>query len=192
VTGSVQSAAPEAARPAAQGVQPPLDALPTCPPGTVHCRYLFDTREYAGSGVLQHEGEVKLYLTCENPTWPGRWTFLAGHSSAGWMPPRVPLAYAALAASTVTTLRALVSRAAGPSAGFHVEMLPHGAGTRDQSQTAAAAGTINPRRVVRTIVLYGAPGVSAVQAIEAALPHDPLARSFRSGGVLLGEQIILT
>jgi uncharacterized OsmC-like protein len=192
VTGSVESAAAEAARPAAQGVQPPLDALPTCPPGAVHGRYLVDTREYADSGVLQHEGEVKLYLTCENLTRPGRWTLLAGHSSAGWMPPPVPLAYAALAASTVTTLRSFVSRAAWPSAGFHVEMIPHGAGHREQSQTAAAAGTINPRRVVRTIVLHGAPGDSAVQAIEAALPHDPLARSFRSGGVLLGEQIILT
>ena len=43
VTGSVESAAAEAARPAAQGVQPPLDALPTCPPGAVHGRYLVDT-----------------------------------------------------------------------------------------------------------------------------------------------------
>jgi uncharacterized OsmC-like protein len=191
VTGRVQSAAPEAAGSAAQGGQPPLDALPTCPPGAVHGRYLVDTQEYADSGVLQHEGEVKLYLTCTNLTRPGRWTLLAGHSSAGWMPPPVPLAYAALAASTVTTLRPLVSTEAWPSASFHVEIMPHGAGNRDQSQTAAAAGAINTRRVVRTIVLYGAPGISPVQAIEAALPHDPLARSFRTGGVLLGEQIIL-
>jgi uncharacterized OsmC-like protein len=192
VTGSVRSAAPEATGSAAQGVHPPLDALPTCPPGAVHGRYLVDTQEYADSGVLQHEGEVKLYLTCENLTRPGRWTLLAGHTSAGWMPPPVPLAYAALAASTVTTLRPFVSREAWPSAGFHVEIVPQGAGSRDHSQTAAAAGTINPRRVMRRIVLHGAPGVSAVQAIEAALPHDPLARSFRRGGVLLGEQIMLT
>jgi hypothetical protein len=192
VTGSVRSAAPEATGSAAQGVHPPLDALPTCPPGAVHGRYLVDTQEYADSGVLQHEGEVKLYLTCENLTRPGRWTLLAGHSSVGWMPPPVPLAYAALAASTVTTLRPFVSREAWPSAGFHVEIVPQGAGSRDQSQTAAAAGTINTRRVVRTIVLHGTPGVSAVQAIEAALPHDPLARSFRRGGVLLSEQIMLT
>jgi hypothetical protein len=34
--------------------------------------------------------------------------------------------------------------------------------------------------------------VSPVQAIEEALKNDPLALSFRSGGVLLGEQIMVT
>jgi uncharacterized OsmC-like protein len=192
VTGSAQNAAPEAAVSVAEVPQPPLDTFPTCAPGAVHGRYLVDTQEYTDSGVLQHEGEVKLYLTCDNRTRPGRWTLLAGHSSAGWMPPPVPLAYAALAASTVTTLRQRVFAEAWPSAGFHVEMIPQGAGNRDQSQSAAAAGTINTRRVVRKIVLHGAPGVSPLQAIEAALPHDPLALSLRGGGVLLGEQIIVT
>lgn len=192
VTCSAQNAAPGAAASAGQVLQPPLDTFPTCTPGAVHGRYLIDTQEYADSGVLQHEGEVKLYLTCENLTRPGRWTLLAGHSSAGWMPPPVPLAYAALAASTVTTVRQFVSREEWPSAGFHVEIIPEGAGNRDQSQAAAAAGTINPRRVVRKIMLHEAPGVSPVQGIEAALQHDPLALTFRSGGVLLGEQIIVT
>jgi uncharacterized OsmC-like protein len=192
VTCSAQHTAPEAAVSTVQVLQPPLDTFPPCPPGAVHGRYLLDTQEYADSGVLQHEGEVKLYLTCANLIRPGRWTLLAGHSSAGWMPPPVPLAYAALAASTVTTLRQLVSAEAWPSAGFHVEMIPQGTGNRDQSQSAAAAGTINTRHVVRKIVLHGAPGVSPVQAIEAALPHDQLALSFRGGGVLLGEQIIVT
>jgi uncharacterized OsmC-like protein len=192
VTCSAQHAAPEAAVSAVQVLQPRLDTFPPCPSGAVHGRYLVDTQEYADSGVLQHEGEVKLYLSCDNLTRPGRWTLLAGHRSAGWMPPPVPLAYAALAASTVTTLRQFLSRDAWPSAGFHVEMIPQGAGNRDQSQAAAAAGTINTRRVVRTIVLHGAPGVSPVQAIEEALPHDPLALSFRSGGVLLGEQTVVT
>lgn len=192
VTCSAQSAAPEAAVSAAQVFQPPLDTLPTCPPGAVHGRYLVDTREYADSGVLQQEGEVKLYLTRENHTRPGRWTILAGHSSAGWMPPPIPLAYTALAASTVTTLRQFVFGEAWIPGGFHVEIIPQGAGNRDHAQTAAAAGTINTRQVVRKIVLHGTPGVSPVQAIEAALQHDPLSLSFRSGGVLLGEQIILT
>jgi hypothetical protein len=184
VTCSAQNAASEVAISAAEVPQPPLDVFSICPPGAVHGRYLVDTQEYADSGVLQQEGEVKLYLT-----W--RWTLLAGHSSAGWMPPPVPLAYAALAASTVTTLRQCVSGDAWPPAGFHVELIPQGASNRDQSQTAAAAGTINTRRVVRQIVLHGAPGVSPVQAIEAALPHDPLALGFRRGGVLLGEQLIV-
>jgi hypothetical protein len=192
VTCSAQNAAPEAAVSAAQVLQPPLDTFPTCAPGAVHGHQLVDTQEYADSGVLQHEGEVKLYLACENLTRPGRWTLLAGHSSVGWMPPPVPLAYAALAASTVTTLQQFVSRDAWLSAGFHVEIIPQGAGNRDQSQAAAAAGTINTRRVVRKIVLHGAPGVSPVQAIEEALQHDPRALSFRSGGVLLGEQIMVT
>jgi uncharacterized OsmC-like protein len=191
VTCSAQNSAPEAVLSAAQVFQPPLDTFPACAPGAVHGHYLVDTQEYDDRGVLQHEGEVKLYLTCENRTRPGRWTLLAGHSSAGWMPPPVPLAYAALAASTVTTLRQFVPRKAWPSAGFQVEIIPQGAGNRDQSQVAAAAGTINTRRVVRKIVLHGAPDVSPVQAIEEALPHDPLALSFRSGGVLLGEQIIV-
>jgi hypothetical protein len=192
VAYSTQSAVPEAAVPAAQVLQPPLDTLPTCAPGAVHGRYLIDTQEYADSGVLQQEGEVKLYLTCENLTRPGHWTFLAGHSAAGWMPPPVPLAYAALAASTVTTLQQFVSIEACPPAGFHVEIIPQGAGNRDQAQAAAAAGAINARRAVRKIMLHGAPGISPVQAIEAALQHDPLSLSFRSGGVLLGEQIIVT
>jgi uncharacterized OsmC-like protein len=191
VTYSAQNAAPEAAVSAAQVLQPP-DTFPPCPPGAVHGRYLVDTQEYADSGVLQHEGEVKLYLTCDSLTRPGRWTLLAGHSSAGWMPPPVPLAYAALAASTVTTLRQFVPSEAWPPAGFHVEIIPQGAGNRDHAQAAAAAGTINARRVVRKIVLHGAPGVSPVLAIEAALQHDPLSLSFRRGGVLLGEQIIVT
>jgi hypothetical protein len=192
VTRSAQSAAPEATGSAAQVFQPPLDTLPTSPPGDVHGRYLVDTREYDDSGALQQEGEVKLYLTRENLTRPGRWTILAGHSSAGWMPPPVPLAYAALAASTVTTLWQFVSGEAWIPAGFHVEIIPQGAGNRDHAQATAAAGTINARRAVRKIVLHGAPGVPPVQAIEAALQHDPLSLSFRSGDVLLGEQIILT
>ena len=142
--------------------------------------------------MVQHEGEVKVYLTCENLTRPGRWTLLAGHSSEGWVPPPVPLAYAALAASTVTTLQQCVSPDAWPAAGFHVEIAPHGGGSRDQAQANAAAGTINTRRAVRRVVLHGAPSVVLVQVIEAALQHDPLSTSFRTGGVLLGEQIVVT
>ncbi len=189
---SAESAAPEAAAPSGQVLQPSSATPPTLTPGAVHGRYLVDTKEYADSGVLQHEGEVKLYLTCENVTRPGRWTLLAGHSSAGWMPPPVPLAYAALAASTVTTLRQFVSLEASPPAGFHVEIVPQDAGNRDQAQAASAAGAITARRVVRKIALHGAPVVSPVQAIEAALQHDPLSLSFRRGGVLLGEQIVVT
>ncbi len=189
---TAESAAPQAGVPSAPFLQPSLDTAPTLPPGAVHGRYLVDTKEYDESGALRHEGEVKLYLTCENLTRPGRWTLLAGHSSEGWMPPPVPLAYAALAASMVTTLRQFVSPEAWPPAGFHVEMAPQGAGNRDQAQAAAAAGAINARRVVRRVVLHGAPNALPVQAIEAALQQDPLYTSFRKGGVLLSEQIAVT
>lgn len=108
------------------------------------------------------------------------------------MPPPVPLAYAALAASTVTTLQQLVSPEAWPPTGFHVEIAPQGAGNRDQAQTAAATGAINARRALRKVVLHGAPGALSVQLIEAALQQDPLSSSFRKGGVLLGEQIVVT
>jgi len=163
---------------------------PTCAPGTVHGRYLVETKEYGSHGVLQHEGEVKVYMTCANLTRPGRWTLLAGHSSEGWMPPPVPLAYAAYAASTVTTLRRCVAPEAWPSGGFQVEIVPHGAGSRDQAQANAASGIINTRRAVRKVVVYDAPGVGLVQAIQAALQQDPLSCSFREGGALLSEQIV--
>jgi uncharacterized OsmC-like protein len=192
VVYSAESAALEAAATSAQVLQPAAAIPPTLAPGAVRSRYLADTKEYADSGVLQHEGEVKIYLTCENLTRPGRWTLLAGHSSEGWMPPPVPLAYAALAASTVATLRQCISPAAWPPEGFHVEIAPHGAGNREQAQANAAAGALNVRRVVRKVVLHGTPGAVPVHAIEAALQHDPLSTSFREGGVLRGEQIVVT
>jgi hypothetical protein len=192
VIGSAASTAPAVAAQVPRVLQPTLDTLKALPPGAVHGRYLTETKEYADNGVLQHEGEVKVYLTCENLTRTGRWTLLAGHSSEGWVPPPVPLAYAALAASTVTTLQQCVAPDAWPAAGFHVEIAPYGGGSRDQAQTSAAAGTINTRRTVRRVVLHGAGGAVLVQGIEVALQHDPLSTSCRTGGVLLGEQIIVT
>ena len=192
VVCSAESAASETVAQVARVLQPSSDTPQPLAPGAVHGRYLAETKEYADSGVLQHEGEVKIYLTCENLTRPGRWTLLAGHSSEGWMPPPVPLAYAALAASTVTTLQQYVSPDAWPPAGFHVEIAPQGAGNRDQAQAAAAAGAINARRVVRKVMLHGALDAWPVQAIAAALQHDPLSTSFRKGGMLLGEQIVVT
>jgi hypothetical protein len=58
----------------------------------------------------------------------------------------------------------------------------HSAGNRDQAQANATAGAVSARRVVRRVVLHGEASTSLVQAIEAALQHDPLATSFRAGG----------
>ena len=192
VTCSTESARPEAVAQVARVLRRSSDIPQPFTPGAVRGRYLVDTKEYADSGVLQHEGEVKVYMTCENLTRSGRWTLLAGHSSEGWMPPPIPLAYAALAASTVTTLQQCVASEGWPLAGFHVEIVPQGAGNRDQAQVAAATGAINVRRAVRRVVLHGTPGTWPVQSLEAALQHDPLSTSFRQGGVLLGEQIVVT
>jgi uncharacterized OsmC-like protein len=192
VVSSTERVTPEAAAQVAGGLRPSLAPLPPVPPGTVHGRYLADTKEYDASGVLQHEGEVKVYVTCANRTRPGRWTLLAGHSAEGWMPPPVPLAYAALAASTVTTLQSCMAPAVWPVAGLHVEIAPYSAGNREQAQASAAAGALTARRVMRTVVLHGALSAVQQQAIEAAFQQDPLSTSFRQGVVVLGEQIVVT
>ena len=183
---------PEVMASTTAGQQLSLPPLPTCVPGAVHGRYLVETKEYDDRGMLHQEGEVKVYVTCANLSRTGRWTLLAGHSSEGWIPPPVPLAYAALAASTVATLQACMAPEAWTLAGFHVEIAPYGAGNRDQAQTSAAAGTLNARRVVRTVVLHGAGSAVPTQAIKAALQQDPLSTSLRQGGVVLGEQVVVT
>jgi uncharacterized OsmC-like protein len=182
---------PEAMASATAVQQPSLPTLPTGALGAVHGRYLVETKEYDDHGVLHQEGEVKIYVTCANLTRTGRWTLFAGHGSEGWMPPPVPLAYAALAASTVATLQACMAPEVWTPAGFHVEIAPYGAGNREQAQTSAAAGTLNARRVVRTVVLQGSGRTAPAQTIEAALQQDPLSTSFRQGGVVLGEQIVV-
>ena len=45
---------------------------------------------------------------------------------------------------------------------------------------------------MRTVVLHSAPSAVQDQAIKAALQRDPLSTSFRLGGVVLGEQIVVT
>jgi hypothetical protein len=88
-------------------------------------------------------------------------------------------------------LRQFIAAGAEPSTGVHVEIAPHSAGNRDVAQTNAAAGTLNVRRVARKIVLQGRPSTLRTQAIEAALQQDPLSASFRKGGGLLGEQMVV-
>ena len=56
-------------------------ALPVIQPGTVHANYLLDTKEYDEDGVMQHEGEAKVYVNTRNLTHSSSWTVLAGHSS---------------------------------------------------------------------------------------------------------------
>jgi hypothetical protein len=45
--------------------------------------------------------------------------------------------------------------------------------------------------VVRTVVLHSTASTVPAQTIEAALQQDPLSTSFRQGGVVLDEQIVM-
>ena len=44
------------------------------PTGSVHGRYLLDTKEYGEDGGVAHEGEVKVAVVCENLTHSSLWT----------------------------------------------------------------------------------------------------------------------
>lgn len=160
-------------------------------PGEVSGHYLLETQTSDAEGVLHHEGEVKLYLTCANATRPGRWTLLAGHSADGWVPSPVPLTYAALAASTVATLQQTVPPDAWPPGGFQVDLAPYPGGNRAQSQASAAAGTRNARHLVRTVVVHGEVSTRLHQHITAALAQDPLTILCRTGAQLLGDEMVV-
>lgn len=175
----------------AREVLPCRVVSPPCAPGTVSSQYLLETKTYDAQGSLHQEGEVKIALACANRTRPGRWTLLAGHSEEGWVPAPVPLAYAAVAASTVTTLQHAIPREAWPAGGFQVEMAPYTAGNRDQAQANAATGTFSPRRVVRTVVVYGDVNAWLRQAIAVAVQQDPLTASVRAGTVVLDTNVVV-
>ncbi len=153
----------------------------TLPPGTVRARHMRDTQEYDPAGVLTREGEVKLYLSCRNGSRTARWMIVAGHSGEGWVPAPVPLAHAALAASSAHTLRQFL-----PQGPFRVEIESRSSGDRHESQHAAAAGEIRMRRSVRRVIAEGAPE----GAVRAALRADPVTRAYREGGVLLADDVV--
>ena len=79
-SGDVAAASPNPA-----GVLPLAGDIAIVPTGSVHGRYLLDTKEYDDEGGMAHEGEVKVAVTCENLTHASLWTVLAGHSSDGWV-----------------------------------------------------------------------------------------------------------
>ncbi len=179
------------ASPAPEGLQPLEGDLPALLPGSVHGRYLLDTKEYDEDGGMEHEGEVKIYAVSENLTRTSRWIFLAGHSSSGWVPPPFPLAQAAWAASTAATLNRLLPQESQAGAGLEVELAMAARGGRGQSQGNAAAGMVNRRRVSRRISVPGTPRTTPLETIQAALLRDPISMAYRSGGVLLHEEVVV-
>jgi len=179
------------ASPTPESLQPLEGDLPALFTGSVHGRYLLDTKEYDEAGVLEREGEVKVYAVSENLTRTSRWSFLAGHSSAGWVPPPFPLAQAAWAASTATTLSRLLPLETQGGPGLEVDLAMVAPGGRGQSQGNAAKGVVSRRRVLRRINVPGTPRTTPLETIQAALLRDPISLAYRSGGVLLQEEVVV-
>jgi len=179
------------ASPAPVALQPLEGDLPAILPGSVHGRYLLDTKEYDETGAMVHEGEAKVYVTCENLTRSSRWTLLAGHSSEGWVPPPFPLAQGAWAASTAFTLSRLLPQGTEGSDGLSVELAMAARGDRGQSQGNAAEGVVGHRRVLRRVIVPGTPRTTPIEAVQAALQRDPISMAYRNGGVLLHDEVVV-
>ena len=179
--------------PSSLGNLPTLDGtLPVIQPGTVHGSYLLDTKEYDEEGVMQHEGEAKIYVETQNLTHNSRWTLMAGHSSPGLIPPPFPSAQAGWAASMATTLSRLLplSDDLDPR-DIQVEVGVTISGGRDQAQGSAAEGRVVHRNAVRRIVAPGTPRNMPIETIQAALQRDPITIAYTEGGVLLDEQVVV-
>ena len=161
------------------------------PSGSVRGRYLLDTKEYEEDGGMAHEGEAKVYVTCENLTRSSTWTLLAGHSSQGFVPPPIPLVYAAWAASTVTTLNRLLPRDSEASGNVAVELSIPAGGGRGDSQTNAAQGIVAPRQAVRRVKVPGSPKTTPIEVVHAALQADPISAACLHGGVLLEDEVLV-
>ncbi len=165
--------------------------LPPVPAGTVHVKYLLDTKEYDDHGEMEHEGETKVSMECGNLSRTSRWMILAGHSSAGWVPSPFPLAQAAWAASTATTLQRLLPAAGAGESHLTVEMAFPPGGQRGQAQRNAAEGIVAPRPALRRVTVPGTPRTTPVELVQAALLRDPISQIYRDGGVLLDEQVVV-
>lgn len=165
--------------------------LPVVTPGSVHGHYLLDTKEHDESGAMAHEGEVKVYISCENLTRTSRWTVLGGHSSEGWVPPPFPLAQSGWAASTAATLRQLLPQETPGLDDLSVELATGARGSRDHSQANAADGVVNQRTVTRRITVPGTPSTTTIEMVQAALQRDPISMVYRNGGILLHEEVVV-
>ena len=180
-----------AASPAPEALQQLEGALPAIPSGSVHGRYLLDTREFDETGAMVHEGEVKISVRCENLTRSSGWTLLGGHSSEGWVPPPFPLAHGAWAASTVSTLSRLLYQGTENADGLSVELVMTPGGSRGQSQANAAEGVVGHHRILRRINLPGTPQSTPIEAVQAALQRDPISLAYQNGGVLLHDEVVV-
>ena len=162
--------------------------LPLLAPGTVHGSYLNNTKEYDNAGNMIHEGESKVYVQYDTPTRPYRWTYQAGHSSDGWVPPPFPFSLGAWAASTVSTLNRLISY---EISGLQVELSALSRGNSGQSQGDAASGIIRNREVLRKVKIDGKPNPIISQDIQNALQYDPITIAYKHGGIRVDNNIAI-
>ena len=161
------------------------------PPGTVRGKHLLDTKEYDADGTVAHEGEAKVYVSCDNLTRSSAWTLLAGHSSQGLVPPPFPMVQAGWAASSAATLHRLLPADLVDGGGLRVLLEMAGGGSRGQSQGSADRGEVRKRRVSRQINLPCDPGSLPLELVQAALRADPVSAAFIHGGVLLDDEVVV-
>ena len=180
-----------AASPIGEGILPLAGDIATVPAGSVHGRYLLDTKEYDEEGGMAHEGEVKVAVTCENLTHASLWTVLAGHSSDGWVPGPFPLSQAAWAASSAATLSQLLGQGTEGADSISVELAMAARGGRGQAQGDAAAGVVGQRSALRRAIVPGSPRTTPLEVVQAALQRDPITIAYRNGGVLLHDEVVV-
>jgi len=166
-------------------------------PGRVEAVHLPATgewREIDGRRVLDQEGEVAIHVESGPPERRHRWAFMGGHSSAGWAPRPSSYALAALAGSSLLTLRAMAGLLEIDPDRLEVEVevaSPVPVGGKEASQEAAAAGRpdrVRWRRIVRARGV--GPGASA-DLLTAGLALDPVVGYCRRGDLLDGDAVIV-
>ena len=185
-SGDVASASP-----VPESILPLEGDIAIVPTGSVHGRYLLDTKEYDEDVGMAHEGEVKVAVTCENLTRSSHWNVLAGHSSDGWVPGPFPLSQAAWAASSAATLSQLLRQGTEDADSISVELALAARGGRGQAQGDAAAGVVGHRSALRRIIVPGNPRTTPLEVVQAALQRDPITIAYRNGGVLLHDEVVV-
>jgi len=163
--------------------------------GSVTARWIPDTREWTDAGgtrVLDQEGEARVQIEGARGAALQRWGLLGGHSAAGWVPRPSSFATAALAASTLLTLRARAATLAIDPASLRVEVralsdVPSGG--KAASQDLAAAGQTPQVRWLRRVSVAGASGATR-DAILAAMREDPLYGCAVRGDLLDSDEVV--
>ena len=171
------------------------DGVPVFAPGEVVADYLIDTQEWRekdGRLVLDEEGEVDAHVTLRLPGRVQRWGLLGGHSSAGWAPRPSSYALAALAASTVMTLRSLAGPLAIDPATVRVDVsvaseLPSGG--KRESQEAAAVGVAQRVAWRREVTVEAVSGACSEHAIRRVIEGDPIYGYCLRGDLLADDTV---